>query len=148
MRILARQTFVLLLCSLIAACAANTGGNAYPYPGPDAYQHIGRDYVLIKLYGDDVLPDHAPTIRFNGSDLGGKGYCNQYSGPYTGDAPALVPGQIAMTEMACDDPTLMLLDNRYMAALAEVKTMELANKTLTLKNADGTAVLVYLQQGE
>jgi heat shock protein HslJ len=147
MRTIHQLSVFLLSIFVLAACTS--GGDAgYPYPGPTTYDHVGRTYVLTTIYGDAVLPDNAPTIMFNGSDLSGKGYCNQYSGPYTGDAPALVPGQIAMTEMACADPTLMLLDSRYMTALAEVRSLRLDATTLTLANADGTAVLVYLQQGE
>ena len=53
---------------------------------------------------------------------------------------------IAMTEMACADPTLMLLDTRYFAALNEVTSMSLDGTTLTLANTDGTAVVVYLER--
>ena len=137
---------VLVLLFALAACSTAGNGYPYPYPDPTSFQYIGRDYTLQTLYGDAVLPENAPHISFNGSELSGKGYCNLYSGPYTGDGTALTPGTIAMTEMACADPTLMLLDTRYFAALNEVTSMTLDGTTLTLANTDGTAVLVYAER--
>jgi heat shock protein HslJ len=137
-------TAFFLFLILLTACGTTT--SAYPYPDPSAFQYIGRKYVLITLYADPVLPENAPYIFFNGSDLNGKAYCNLYSGPYTGDGAALKPGAIAMTEMACADPTLMLLDSTYFAALNEVTSMSLDGTTLTLSNAAGTTVLVYNEE--
>ena len=150
MRGMSQMQFFRLLLSIIALLgtlsACSSSANAYPYPDPEQFQYIGRNYVLHTLYEDAVLPENAPHIMFNGSDLNGKGYCNLYSGPYTGDGAALTPGSIAMTEMACADPTLMLLDMRYFAALNEVTSMSLDGKELTLANAAGTTVLVYTEQ--
>lgn len=135
---------IFMLFSTLAACS-NTG-TGYPYPDPDALQYLGRDYVLTTLYEDPVLPENAPHIMFNGSELNGKAFCNLYSGPYTGDGTVLKPGSIAKTEMACVDPTLMLLDMRYFAALEEVAGMQRDGTKLSLSNADGTVVLVYAER--
>lgn len=137
------RRFTAFVFFLVLLCACGTNASAYPYPDPNAFQYIGRDYVLVTLYADPVLPENAPHIMFNGSELNGKAYCNLYSGPYSGDGAALKPGSIAMTEMACADPTLMLLDSTYFAALNEVTSMVLDGTTLTLSNAAGTTVLVY-----
>ena len=109
-------TAFFLFLILLTACGTTT--SAYPYPDPSAFQYIGRKYVLITLYADPVLPENAPYIFFNGSDLNGKAYCNLYSGPYTGDG----------------------------AALNEVTSMSLDSTTLTLSNAAGTTVLVYNEE--
>ena len=141
-----RLLSVLVLLVALAACSTAGNGYPYPYPDPSSFQYIGRDYTLQTLYADAVLPENAPHITFDGSELRGKGYCNLYSGPYTGDGAALIPGNIAMTEMACADPTLMLLDTSYFAALNEVTSMTLDGTMLTLSNAAGTVVLVYTEK--
>ena len=143
MQIFRRILSVIALLCTLAACS--NAGSAYPYPDPGAFQYIGRDYILTMLYEDPVLPENAPHIMFNGSELNGKGYCNLYSGPYTGDGTVLKPGTIAKTEMACADPTLMFLDTRYFTALSEVASMHLDGTKLSLSNADGTVVLIYAE---
>jgi heat shock protein HslJ len=144
MKLFRQLLTIFVMLGILSGCSSS--GNGYPYPDPGAFQYIGRTYVLHTLYEDAVLPENAPYIVFNGSELSGKGYCNLYSGPYSGDGATLKPGSIAVTEMACADPTLMLLDTRYFAALNEVASMNLDGKELTLSNAAGIVVLGYTEQ--
>ncbi len=141
-----RHQFVGLVFLLLLLGSCGNSASGYPYPDPNAFQYIGRNYVLKTLYEDPVLPKNAPHIMFNGSELNGKGYCNLYSGPYTGDGALLKPGSIAVTEMSCNDPNLMILDVRYFAALNEVTSMSIDGTLLTLSNTAGTTVLVYTEK--
>ncbi|MGV8959741.1 MAG: META domain-containing protein [Stenotrophomonas sp.] len=102
--------------------------------------------------------DHPLTLDFKQGRLSASNTCNRMSGSYTVDGATLTVGAMASTMMACNDPTLMTLDQavgEHLQGALKVEALDAA--TLKLVNAKGdvltfrgapTAETRYGGQGE
>lgn len=81
------------------------------------------------------------TLEFGDGQITGKAACNSFFAGYTQDNYNLTITQVGGTEMYCDG--LMDYESATYEALALVKTFELKNDVLRLKDASGVAILVY-----
>lgn len=68
--------------------------------------------------------------------ISGNSGCNTYGGDYTVDGSTIAISQLISTMMACDDP-IMEQERAYLTALGNATTIELGEKTLQLRSADG-----------
>jgi heat shock protein HslJ len=84
--------------------------------------------------------DAVVTLTIDGDTAHGSSGCNSFSGAVTVDNTSVTFGDLATTRMACDE-ALMAAEAEFTAALAAVDTIEVADATLTLSNADGTTLV-------
>jgi heat shock protein HslJ len=97
--------------------------------------------------GPDGLQDaidagRPPLLRFAAGRLSGSVGCNRLMGSYTSDGERLrFQPNLATTMMACPEP-LMAQEKAVVDALAEAASLAIADGTLTIRDADGAALLV------
>ena len=111
---------------------------------------IGLSFKGLSHRWNDIIMGFCAGIMLAASVIGlilpatemaGSAGCNRFFGTYTTadkGAITLVPGGITL--MTCPD---IEFEDKYMKALAEVKTYAVSKEELTLKNADGKVVIVY-----
>ena len=95
----------------------------------------------------DVLPETEVTAVF-GEDgsLSGSSGCNSYNTSYTVDGNNItISEMIAATMMMCPEP-IMQQEMAYLANLATATTYEIVGDTLTLFDADGNPIDVFIAQ--
>lgn len=134
-----KRMMTVMLVALVAAFASCKGGE-------DSVALLKSHEWQLKSFTTDgtvvANPAELPVLTFSDSTkMAGSAGCNRFFGTYTTadkGGIALVPGGITL--MACPD---LDFENRYMKALAEVKTYVVSKEELTLKNADGKVVIVY-----
>lgn len=108
-------------------------------PSPSAPALDGRTFVSTNVQGQRLVPGSAVRMRFQGSQLGISAGCNQMSGAYAITDGRLTTGQMAMTEMACDEPRMA--QDTWVAAFVDGAAVTLAGDTLTLTDGDVTMTL-------
>lgn len=77
--------------------------------------------------------------------LSGHSGCNGYGGAYAVNGSALTLSEMMGTLMACADDPLNAQESAFLQALSRVAAYDLAGDTLTLKDANGAAVLVLVR---
>jgi len=93
-----------------------------------------------------LILDTEITIQFNEENrVEGFSGCNQYFGQYRAkDDGTLSFRDLAMTEMACLRPEgVMIIEQRYLDALADVSAYEVEENRLRLFYDEGQSVLNY-----
>ncbi len=84
-----------------------------------------------------ALPDSpAITLSLTADRASGSGGCNSYTAALTYAEDRLSFGQIASTEMACDEP-IMTMETTYFEALAKVGRYQIVDGQLVLLSDDG-----------
>lgn len=87
------------------------------------------------------------TAEFNSGALSGSGGCNAYSGAYTAAEGAITVAPLASTMMFCMEPEgVMEQEAAYLAAVQAAATYVLEGGQLTLADADGAPLVVYVVQ--
>lgn len=83
------------------------------------------------------------TIRFDGDNKTASGStgCNSFSGDYSVDGDSLTFGQIAATEIACQEPFGVMDQERdFLRILSAMTTFEVSESELRLKSPGGELV--------
>jgi heat shock protein HslJ len=111
---------VLVLVLILSGCTSAQAPSEEPSsPGP-----VVGDWVLSGGIIDGspvpVLDDHRITMTITGSRIGGTAACNSYGGEITVGADGLRIGNLAQTEMACEEPA-MVAEAAYLSALSRVR---------------------------
>jgi heat shock protein HslJ len=134
-----RSSFLLLAFSLAPlACAGTPTGTA---------DLDGTVWTLASLPDRGVLPGTAVTLRFEGGRAGGSDGCNTYGAPYQQDGDWFELGEVASTQMACDEE-VMDQGGAYLAALDAARTVHRAGDRLTLRDAEGEDVAELTLQSQ
>jgi putative lipoprotein len=108
----------------------------------------GRDWVLMRLDGEDVAPlsdGRRPYLRFEADRVHGFAGCNRLNGGYRAEGREIGFSQMAMTRMACAEG--MEIEQRFSGVLEKATGYEIENDRLILRDADAEVVAV-LQAGE
>lgn len=104
---------------------------------PDALE---GDWVLTAGTGPEGAVDppreDAITLSIDGERWRGKAACNTYQSTVTIDDDSLGVADVAVTEMACTDESLMAAESAYLAAYRAVDSWSFDGDTLTLMGAD------------
>jgi len=129
----------LVATAIVTACSS-TGALPSAQPATLA----GRTFISTDMAGTSLVPGSTVTLSFTDDTLGVNGGCNSMSGAYAVTGDRLTTGQMAMTEMACEEP-LMTQDQWLAAFLADV-TISLDGNTLVL--SDGTTTMTLLDKEE
>lgn len=126
------RTMTLLttaLALLLAACGGQGAGGGEAVPSPDG------DWVLVEGTGPDgpipIVDDQPPTLTIDGSDWGGT-ICNHYGSTVELDGQQLAIGDVARTEMACLDETVMASEDAYLTAYVAADRFTVDAGELTL----------------
>lgn len=109
----------------------------------------GSSWMLTELNGQPPLANTAITLQFLAlGRLAGSDGCNNYNTSYTvdGDKISINP-QIATTLMACEE-AIMQQAAAYLKALPMAATYEINGDMLTLRDANGDAILAYKVQSQ
>lgn len=109
--------------------------------GPDgSLQLDGRTFLGTKA--DPAAPGDVTGVRltFRDGTLSASGGCNSMGGPYQVVDGILGTGQMAMTEMACEEPRMTM--DTWLAALLPGAKLTLDDDTLTLVKDGTTLTLV------
>ena len=105
------------------------------------------DWQLTELNGKPITQTPPPTINFtNWMSISGAGFCNNYSGNYSGGMSSILIGNIAYTEKACADQSLMSLESAYFDTIITVMYLTATNDTLTLFSANETPVAIFTKK--
>jgi heat shock protein HslJ len=115
----------LALALLLGACRGAGIGQTPSLDGSWILQsgtHAGAAIPLVA--GSDV------SLVIDGGKVSGRA-CNLYSGTIAISGDRVTLGEMAMTEMACDEP-VMAAEAAYHAALAAIDTARRSGDTLTL----------------
>lgn len=144
---------MMLSLSLLTACAEREAANDQPQgSGPASEEAETQDADPVALMGDGSwtvrqfgyeVPIAGSTItleRFEPGRIAGLASCNRYNATVTreGDGIRILPP--ASTLMACPDEALAEQEQRFLEALTEVESIELAR--------DGQLVMRLSTQGE
>lgn len=98
----------------------------------------GKDAVV----GQEGTEKVTATFGADGA-LSGSGGCNTYNASYTiTGSDQITIGEVASTMMACPEPA-MQIEQEYFSALGNVATYQIDGNTLTLRDADGAAQVVF-----
>ena len=130
-----------------AVCVAIASGcgdeDSTPSAPARATQLAGTQWVLdVSALGVGDADSVSSWIAFERDRVSGNDGCNMFSGSYQADGSKLMFGPLAGTQMACGSPADDVA-RAVTAALARVRTYELAADTLRMKDADGETVLTY-----
>jgi heat shock protein HslJ len=134
----------------LAGCSTNGGasGGANNAEGGTGGELTGNIWVLETYEQDgtrkEVPGDVTVDAAFDGSTstVSGSAGCNQYNGPYTLSGADLTFGAIKSTMMGCVGAGGDV-ESAYLANLALVKSFTATEDTLTLHDANHTAILSY-----
>jgi heat shock protein HslJ len=92
-----------------------------------------------------VLNGTTVTAKFLADGtLYGNGGCNSYSARYLVKDTLIVVSQVTTTEIACEQPGVMLQESRYYAALGDADALRIHDRTLTLYSTEGKPVLTFV----
>jgi heat shock protein HslJ len=127
---------VLLLTLLALFFLTACGGSGGEAPDLD-----GTEWGLIEMNGEAIQEDVEITIAFSEGQISGQSACNRYFAGYTQEGTALTFDQAGSSNMFCEG--LMDLEGDYLQTLSEVKSFELKDDIMTLKNESGEATLVF-----
>jgi heat shock protein HslJ len=146
-----------LIVILAAVCVIGAGCRTEPAPITTQETEIveqpefeGVLWRLVELHGEtgemaSVLDQTTVDVTFDGGELGGTAGCNRYFGSYSlGEANQLTLGsEMGSTQMACV-PEVMDQEQRYLALLAQVETVERIEGHLLLQDADSATLLKFV----
>lgn len=139
-------------CRVPEASEANAShGGTSAAPDQAAAGLEGRAWRLIEWPGQTLPANQGPTaamiprLRFAAGRLEGFSGCNQLTGSYTVEANKLVPGALAGTMMACEQPA-MGLEDQFLRVLSGPLSLALGGDRLTLTPVDGGAALVFARE--
>lgn len=127
----------------VSACADDGPSNAADIEGVEWQidEITGEVAADIDLGGAAV-----PTLLLEDGTASGSSGCNTFSGEFSIDGDTLELGELAVTEMACDDD-IMAVESAYLAALGEITVFEQDGELLELTSESTDTVLVYSAGG-
>ena len=130
-----------------AVCAAITSGcgdeDGAPGASARGTQLVGTQWDLdVSALGVSDAGSVSSWIAFERDRVSGNDGCNTFSGSYQADGSELTFGPLAVTRMACGSPADEV-SREVTAAIARVRSYELAGDALRMKDADGETALTY-----
>lgn len=142
----ARRFAALAAVSALAlvACGDDSDSNPGDTSGPDGPSVLaidGATYLSDTVTGQTLVDGSRLTLNFDGGRLGASAGCNSMGGDFTVDDGVLTVGDMAMTEMACDEP-LMTQEQWYAQFLTSGPTITQDGDRITLVSGDVTLVML------
>jgi heat shock protein HslJ len=134
-----RPSRMRLLTSLLVAALVITGCATGAAASPSPASLDGRTFLSTKVEGHGLVPGSTIRMTFQGNQLGIGAGCNHMGGPFSIVDGKLITGQMAMTDMACDEP--LMAQDTWVAAFIGGAAVTLAGDALTLQNGGVTMTL-------
>ena len=110
---------------------------------------VGTDWTLASYHTGDaivsVIAGTTVTAVFTEDGFGGSAGCNHYFGTYTVDGAKMTVGALGFTEMYCENPGVMDQESTYLGLLGSVASFAIEGEELTLMDANGTKVLMFVK---
>jgi heat shock protein HslJ len=131
------KIYPVLLCTLLVLFFLTACGGS----GGEAPDLDGTEWGLLEMNGEAIPEDVEITIAFSEGQISGQSACNRYFAGYTQEGTTLTFDQAGSSNMYCEG--LMDLEGDYLQTLSEVKSFELKDDIMTLKNESGEAILVF-----
>jgi heat shock protein HslJ len=129
---------LVVLAALIFAAISFAGGGS---------ELDGTHWTLTQLNGQPPLSSDAVLdLSFQAEHrLGGYAGCNSYGGVYAVDGRSLTFRDLISTLRACAAADLNTQEGAYLHGLERVAGYTLVGDTLTLQDASGAALLVFVR---
>jgi heat shock protein HslJ len=120
---------LLLAAGLVTACGGGTAAGALP---PEAVLGEWQLTGWTRDGADVATPSVATaTLDVDAEGLGGRSFCNSYSGEYTVDGGRIEVSGLGGTDMGCD-PDVMSAESEFLAALGAASRVDVRAGVLTL----------------
>ncbi|MEZ5685541.1 MAG: META domain-containing protein [Paracoccaceae bacterium] len=136
------------LARLLAPLACLTGLAALPLAAQDhglAALEIGVNWQVTELEGAPLPPGLTASLtRPEPGRIAGHSGCNRFTGTISEQGGALSIGPLASTRMACP-PAQMALEQRMLAALAQLRGADIRDGMLVLTGEAGTLLRAHRQ---
>jgi heat shock protein HslJ len=102
-----------------------------------------QSWQLTSMNGQAITTPTV-TLEWNEQQIAGDGFCNQYFASIVRRTATDVEfGTVASTRKLCGEGNVMEQERTYFEQLAQMRTYEVVDDTLTLASADGQVQLVY-----
>ncbi|HEX7095900.1 MAG TPA: META domain-containing protein [Acidimicrobiales bacterium] len=109
----------------------------------------GTTWVVDAIVDGDTVASvpqgAAATLVFAAGQVSGDAGCNELSGPATIEGGAIEIGEIVSTDMACDEPAMML-EEAVLARLRGTVRYEIDAARLTLTAEDGRGLVLFADE--
>jgi len=126
-----------LLILMASGCDTREGGTT----GPEGLS--GTAWVAEDIQGRGVIDMLQSTLEFQEpGQVGGNAGCNRYFGSVSLHGNEVTFGQLGSTRKMCA-PAIMDQEQKFLAALEAVRTWEIRNGLLYLRDAAQDAVLRF-----
>ena len=102
----------------------------------------GTQWKVMTLDGRSVLEGSVLTMEFKDSGISGNAGCNAYGASYTIVGKKIRIKSAIMTLMACQDPGVMEQEQRFMALLNQVASIQAGDKEMKLMNDQGETLIL------
>jgi heat shock protein HslJ len=135
---------VCVLVLVVGGCASNDSNDASGSASKGTSTPlVGTQWSLTDGASLGVpMTGVSVTAEFSDAQMTGSSGCNSYRAPYTVTGNQMKIGPSASTAIACE-PGPTAVERAYLARLPQVRSSVIAAKTLTLRDANGKALLVY-----
>ena len=126
----------------LSAC----GGDAADTSSAVATTSAG--WTLVSLGDLQPAAAVAPTLHFDDANsVTGSAGCNRFMGAYRRNGDSLYITSLALTRKQCAEPTVMMLEARYIAALENALSVEQTDSELTIRSETESAPLIFERLG-
>ena len=125
---------VLILIVSLTACAGFSQGADLD----------GTSWVLVSYGGKLPIPGTAPSLSFEGNQVGGNASCNSFGGDVRISGDRIEFGDLFWTLMACMDEGIMEQEQAFMQLLGEAGHFEIRDGQLLITTDTG-ATLIFDQ---
>lgn len=143
-----RRVAIILPLVAFAACGGDDGsGSDGGSSTQDPAALEGKSWILTQMLtagGQTQIVDVGVSASFDGTTISGNSGCNSYHASYEASGNEMSFGPIAGTKMACPEAESST-ESRYLQLLEGVATFEVSGRSMSMADADGTAVLQFMQ---
>jgi heat shock protein HslJ len=134
----AQLVIVLLGLAIVSACSLDSNVKVAP-----TMTLVNTDWQLKTLEGATINSKRPLSMRFDESRINGYAGCNSFFGNYTASSDGVFStGSIGTTKMACLGEG-DLLEQQYLAKLAQAKQYVISRDQLHLLDAQRKTLLVF-----
>lgn len=138
-----RALLVVGVLALGACASSNATKGKTTVAKFDIQSLIGSEWLAEDIDNRGVLDRLQSRLSFSTADqVSGFGGCNQFSGKAELDGSKVSFGPLGATRKMCD-PSVMDQEDRFMKALARVRSARSENGLLYLMDEAGTAILRF-----
>jgi heat shock protein HslJ len=103
----------------------------------------GTQWQLNTLAGEGPVSGSSITLDFADQRLSGSAGCNGYGASYEIQGDGLKVGAIAMTQMACQDESIMRQEQKFADLLGKAALIKESKESLELFDENGNNLMTF-----